>query len=127
MVGLEKLWEGDVHLTGTVEDFTGGAVDLSGYHALMIRYHGHINASSYFGLSGANDRDHDGTKDDQDVDIVNYIVRKYHGVSTQYFWVMMRDSGSYSSLKKILTETGPLRFSMSGTADLHFSIYGMKL
>lgn len=125
MVGFENLWEGDVHLTGTVADFTGGAVDLSGYQVVLVRYHGHLESSSYYGLGDVGNRNAwDGTSGETDVDITRFFTRYTNGSK---HWAVLRQSGSYHGVEETSESNAPLKFVISGIADLHFSIYGMKL
>lgn len=131
MVGFEMLWEGDLHLTQpTVEDITEGAVDLSGYQVVLIRYYGTATNSdtntnhdgAWFGLFGATASSHDGivsVKKTETIDITHLICPKNSGSFSGY-WGGVNRSGH-----------NPLKFCMKNTyvltCDFHFIIYGMKL
>lgn len=135
--GLDKLWEGDVHLTGSTDDLTGGAVDPAQCAFLLVVLTGTLTSEksdTHYGLGacgtvGLKTYDFSGS---------NTAVR----ISRLYLY----DSGSWhtydpdgnGSKNTGWRTQNPFYFAgrkndsyndiASGfTADFHFAVYGIKL
>lgn len=136
--GLQKLWEGDVHLTGRTDDVTGGAVDPSEYQVLLVRYTGTLkntaDDSRYFGIgkvSGSSNPTYDtivskSSEDSVDFTMTYYARGDYNG---DVMWMGVRELRYQGS--SMMKTTEPFSFNVSSTTgvtiNLHFTIYGMKL
>lgn len=131
LLGFEKLWEGDSYLTKAVDDITGGEVDLTQCVALLIRCTGTVSnvyAKKYFALAylsvSTGDYGDFSLNAGESADVNITLMEVKNRTDT---WFPMRAWNSYS-----VNETSkPLSFCSRGngafTANLHFSIYGIKL
>lgn len=140
-LGLQKLWEGDVHLTGSTDDLTGGAVDPAQCAFLLVVLTGTLTSEksdTYYGLGkcykgSLSTYDFSGSKTD-------VLISRSYLMSYQY---NSRSWGTYNPDTNGNANTGwrtekPFLFAgrekdsskdiTSGfTADFHFAVYGIKL
>lgn len=141
--GLEKLWEGDVHLTGSTDDLTGGAVDPSECILLIVHCTGTVTPQETlkFGVGSCN-----GTSSSYKYDIslgkktsgeaqpltITMAYRKCGGGDGIWYGEHLRAiSDKYSFYTEIpfsfkaCTDSTAIKNTFTG--DLHVAAYGLKL
>lgn len=144
-LGLQKLWEGDVHLTGSTDDLTGGAVDPSEYFLLIVHCTGTIasqNGTVAIGVGSSSNASgsysHDitvsqKTSGEAEAVSITMLYRKNNSTESN-FWYGTH-TRAYSDKEHFSTQ---IPFSLKGsgsngyekntfTGDLHVAVYGIKL
>lgn len=142
--GLEKLWEGDVHLTGSTDDLTGGAVDPTEYAVLLVALNGTVTAAlsevDYIGLgrckSGSLSGTYDLYMDRTNTALPICLARQYERLSSGSFGTRntSTSSGAAPSWNTIVPflfaackKDSSVHLTSDFTADLHVAVYGLKL
>lgn len=126
-VWFEKVWEGDVHLTGQTDDVTDGAVDPAGFMAIIIKVTGTVTSSidrryafGYVPRSSGSDFDFFvSANTEKTIDLVAWAF-----ANSTTFWQTHR-------FPSYVGYANPLSLNIdkiTGTfaADLHVAVYGIK-